>query len=117
MRFLLCSILILIFSLASFSQESAFVENEIIVQIKRGESAKTLAAHLIKYDESWQLESKLISEPMRTYLLCFDTSAITLENLISILRDSRFFSSIQKNHYVKMRSSIPDDPLFGIQWQ
>lgn len=117
MRKLASLILILFVSTSIFSQELGYVENELIVQLKKGESIISLSDHLSKYDKNWQLESNLISAPMRAYTITFNPNAVSIENLQTALTESKFFQVVQKNHTIKYRSSTPDDPQFSNQWQ
>lgn len=60
--------------------------------------------------------TKEVSRPVNIWLLSFDFSAISHDDMIAALYSNSHILIAQNNHYVQDRSTTPGDPSFGNQW-
>lgn len=60
--------------------------------------------------------SKEISRPVNIWLFAFDENVITHEAILTALSANKHILIAQNNHYIQMRSTTPNDPIFTSQW-
>jgi hypothetical protein len=60
--------------------------------------------------------SKEISRPVNIWLFAFDENVITHEAMLAALSANKHILIAQNNHYIQMRSTTPNDPIFTSQW-
>ncbi|MEO0472413.1 MAG: S8 family serine peptidase [Bacteroidota bacterium] len=95
------------------------VPGEILVKLRRGLTA-----------EKWLLKSgdlpisaygikagKMISAPMNIYSIQFDPQMVNDKQLLRQVRQNPAVEIAQFNHYVSLRSTVPNDPQYNQQWQ
>ncbi len=119
------TILLLCFTQATFVSLNAqqnkshfdnkpYVEGEMLVQIKANQSIKEVFKALPP-----QLEvslDKLVSKPMRVYLVKFNHNAISHDDFQKLLYQQKQVSVVDYNYYIEMRATIPNDANFNSQW-
>lgn len=94
--------------------ETDFVEGELIVQIHERINIDEELANL-NPEFGFKAEREL-SAIMRAWLVSFDTQKISHNQAIGLLSSQKAFSIVQNNHLVTLRSTIPNDPEFNVQW-
>lgn len=57
-----------------------------------------------------------VSRPVNIWLLTFDVSAISHDDMINALYSNHHILIAQNNHYIQNRATTPNDPTFGTQW-
>ncbi len=96
--------------------QAAFEPGQILIQLKRGADAKAVASAI---DLPNMHPVKLLSARMNIWLYAFDatsTGRFEHEQALQKVENDPQVLLAQLNHYVKMRSTIPNDPQFGSQW-
>lgn len=98
------------------SQESDYVSNELLVQLQRGtESSKFIREFQIATDSD--IESfENVSKTANIYLIRFGNQSIDLNRATNELYQFKQVTTVQKNHYITQRETIPTDALFTNQW-
>ncbi|HEY9113311.1 MAG TPA: S8 family serine peptidase, partial [Bacteroidales bacterium] len=109
-------ILTVFISFNIFAQQEKFVEGEVMVQLKDGESIDKL----LQENKTLGLTAtQTISERFHIYLLKFDSSKSNNISAISQLKQNKAVINVQNNHFIELREAketTPDDPLFTDQW-
>ena len=107
------------FSLSVTAQQLDYVQGELLVQL----STKTNVRNWIKQHQTFegrptQLQfNAVVSKPMRILSLRFDFASIHEIRFLQAIRKDPNVELAQFNHFIKLRSTIPNDPLFNQQWQ
>lgn len=118
---LYCLAVALCFSLLSFAQAGNpgdHVPGELIVMFEKGVNPYALTGGLTRAT-SGQLNldiAEALSPQAGIYLLRFDAASMDeteMERQVFLTQGVR---AVQKNYYVEMRETIPNDPQFGQQW-
>ncbi|MFN9680436.1 MAG: hypothetical protein ACK56V_02365, partial [Bacteroidota bacterium] len=99
------------------AQETDYVPNEFLVQFNPETSA-------INWFNSLALEKKasgisnvkILSEPLNIYQLNINPSLISENDAFRFLKQQPDIRFVQRNHYIKLRSVIPNDSLFSQQY-
>lgn len=109
-------ILTVFISFNIFAQKDKFVEGELMVQLKDGESIEKL----LQENKALGFSAiQTISERFHIYLLKFDSSKSNNISAISQLKQNKAVINVQNNHLIELREAaetIPNDPLFPDQW-
>jgi len=115
---------LVLFGLSVFSQdlkgghpeEPPFKEGELIIQL----SPNSSSASLVNVFSDFNLKpKKLLSKRMNIWLFEYDPAGMKADDHSLLLAEVRSHGDInlaQFNHYVKQRSTFPDDPHFNLQW-
>lgn len=91
-----------------------FVEGEFLVQLKANQSLKDV---LDRMPEQYKVElDHLLSRPMRVWLIRFDHSVISHADMQALLYSQKEVSLVDYNYKIQMRSTIPNDANFTLQW-
>lgn len=103
-------------SFSFFAQEASYVPGELLIQIGPSVKVSELIRKLeteLNIDIS---ESECVSDIMRIHLLKFEDKSINLSDISRafVLYDE--IMTVQKNHLVFERETIPSDTLFDTQW-
>lgn len=116
-RFKIILTLILLSFIQLKSQESDYVPNEFLVQFNPDVSGEAwFNTLLLEKKQTGITKVKLISEPLNIYLLNINPTLISEKNALSFLMMQSNIRYVQRNHYIKLRSVIPDDSLFSQQY-
>jgi hypothetical protein len=129
--FLILFFVFLFITKNSFSQESIYVPGEIMVQL----SANDKISNVTENFSAIGLEAKqLLSEHMNIWLLGYDQTKISDDDILFTVRLHPEVKIVQFNHYVQLREAveekiknleawfklnndaIPNDPRFNEQW-
>lgn len=111
--------LILIFSCKAFSQETSYVNGELIIQLKSNASLKSLKDSFKSIDLT---EVRLLSKRMNILLFKYNINRISSDDVLFQIRQNENVNIVQFNHYVQSRNgnsvlaTFPDDPMFNQQW-
>lgn len=103
---------------AGFSQlqNKNFTDGEILIQLQYPSDIDVL---LSEYKSVGILKKHPVSERFNIYLLEFDESKTTNQNLIQSLKSKKYVVNIQNNHFISLRDTndtMPNDSLFNLQW-
>jgi hypothetical protein len=91
-----------------------YVEGEFLVQLKADKSLKDV---LNRMPEQYDVKfGRLLSKPMRIWLITFDHQAISHSNFQSLLYSQPEVSIADYNYKIDMRATIPNDADFSDQW-
>ncbi len=103
----------------SLAQQLDHVLGDLIVQLEPEANVRLLAERLQTFrGEPTQLKVvKQLSPPMRIWLLHFDFARIHEREFLEHVWRQPEVQVAQVNHLISMRQTVPDDPLFGMQWQ
>ncbi len=117
-RFLIVAILISFSTIStSFAQSLDHVQGEILIHLDERVDANDWSKEFSATSPYKIGLKKRISPILDLYVIGFDFTKINEERLLlSLLRDKAVYMA-QYNHFVSLRSTIPDDPQFGQQWQ
>jgi serine protease len=87
--------------------------------LRPGVSPRSWVMELQEFEgKSTRLQAgDLISPPMNIWSFSFDHGAIPENRFLDAVRRHPAVEQAQFNHFVTMRSTIPDDPQFPSQWQ
>jgi serine protease len=102
-----------------FAQQLTHVQGEILVQLKQKATPQELTNRYNRgKDVSLHLKvGEIISRHVNIHSLTFDDQKVNENELLSDIRKDRSVEIAQFNHFVNLRSTIPDDPQFDDQWQ
>ncbi len=120
MRFFsLCSLLsILLFPILAEAQEKNYESGQLLVRVHDKSGLRALVTDLAEYNgrPSEARITQSVSPHMNIWVLQFDESIDEKAFLETVQRHPAVHTA-QVNHKVSMRSTEPNDPLFGTQWQ
>ena len=98
-----------------YAQELNYVQGELLIQLKNGNTPYQLTNETATLSV---LSAKLISKPMNIWQINFDDTTMNEQETITALDRNSMVLITQKNHTgIKDRGLIPNDPLFESQWQ
>jgi hypothetical protein len=118
MKFILTSLAILFFSLASlFAQEAPIISGELIVQLNKTITAKDLTIQLAEYNgvKSGVALDRVLSKSASIYLFKYDVNRVPEGKVLDFIYANAGVSIAQFNHEVQNRA-LPNDPSIGSQW-
>ncbi len=103
----------------SHAQDIDHVLGDLLIQLKADADIKALSKDLQFYNsEPTKLEVVAqISRPMNIWRLHFDQNTIHERRFLNFLKDHPLIETVQVNHLLKMRETVPDDSFFSEQWQ
>jgi serine protease len=106
-------------SLTLSAQQLTHVQGEILVQLQHKATPQELINRYNRgKDASLQLKAgKVISRHSNIHSFTFEHQHLNEEYVLSEVRKDPAVEIAQFNHFVKLRSTIPDDPQFDDQWQ
>jgi serine protease len=119
MRLLIFLFAFLLFNGHSLAQNSAYVPQQFIVQLMPKVELRPLMQELSSF-EGEQSRIQIVKQlvpGMEIYLLKYENTNIEQSELLEYLRQHPLILFAQNNHYVQLRSTIPNDPSFSNQWQ
>ena len=118
MKFILTSLAILFFSLASlFAQEAPIISGELIVQLNKTITAKDLTIQLAEYNgvKSGVALDRVLSKSASIYLFKYDVNRVPEGKVLDFIYANAGVNIAQFNHEVQNRA-LPNDPSIGSQW-
>ncbi|MEJ2637055.1 MAG: S8 family serine peptidase [Calditrichia bacterium] len=89
------------------------VDGELIVQLREGKNIQELTN---KHNSLKINPTKLLSRRLNIWLVEFDNQRVASEDALNAIRQDNMSIATQFNHFVKLRSTIPNDPSFNLQW-
>lgn len=92
---------------------------EIIVQLVPGKDPQRWARNWESFANrptDFRLQDR-ISPPLHIYVFHFDHGKANELRLLSSIRRDPAVVAAQFNHFIDLRETVPDDPLFENQWQ
>ncbi len=119
MKFTLLAILCLFLQLQSFTQNLNHVQGDVLVQLKYGDDIRPVLQQLETFNGK-PTNIKLVknaSAPLRIWLLNFDWTTIDENAFLENVRSIRGVEMAQFNHFISLRETTPNDPIFNSQWQ
>jgi len=117
------SLVILLFLLPNLTnaQQLDHVQGEILIKLWPNENTKIKQWVSTKQEmdgRATQLTyTKEISKVMDIHSIRFDFNNVSEEEMLNYIRRDSKVQAAQFNHFVSLRSTIPDDPSFTSQWQ
>lgn len=104
-----------LFSAAAVSAQAEYLEGEFIVQLQPNTSPKMLQKRLPALRLS---VLKSIEPGMNIWRLRYENAQISqVEGLAQLRKVSDLVKIAQNNHRIQPRTTTPNDPQFGQQWQ
>src|SRR4030095_8674407 len=103
------------FSASIFSADNNYVQGEIIVMLKPGQSTASLQSSFGFLNLA---PKQLLVPDMNIWLFKYEYSLMNADKVLTNIRKHGSVQIAQFNHYVTQRSSqiMPNDPSFGMQW-
>ena len=99
---------------SSAAQKNPFVPGDVIIQVFNNASVRDLVS---KAPENFKVEiAKELSPTSHIWLLNFDPNVVSHQDMINWLYKQNEIELAQNNYYLKLRSTIPNDPTFTNQW-
>ena len=117
MKNILLLILFSAIQLLGFSQNN-FVDNQVIVMMNGNQDIIPVIKDFNATNKEIELKSKrVLSQRAHVYLLEFDATKTTVKDLVNALKRDERVALAQPNHTdLKMRSTIPNDLEYPVQW-
>lgn len=114
--------LLLFFSVCAIqlqAQKLDHVLGEVIVEVRNENGLKNLLKDLSKDVEvrSSLTARQIIKEPMNLWLVKINPSIVNELDFLETVTKNNHALLVQQNHIPELRATIPNDPLFGNQWQ
>ena len=112
-------LIISVFSVSSWAQmrsadQEPFVPGQLIVQIsENADLYKALTTLNAEYE--FEVVEEL-SPIMRAWLVKFNPEKIAQMEALRMVKNLSEITLAQNNHYVEIRSTVPNDPQFNQQW-
>ena len=120
MLFIRLNFVLLVYLFAHFqlrAQETDYVPNEFLVQFNPETSALNWFNSLALEKKASGISNvKILSEPLNIYQLNINPSLISENDAFRFLKQQPDIRFVQRNHYIKLRSVIPNDSLFSQQY-
>jgi hypothetical protein len=102
-----------------FSQQLDHVLGDVMITLKPGADVRQVVSQLQTFNgrpTQLKIERK-ISDPLRAWLLHFDFTTINENLFLAEIHRRPQVVLAQFNHLIRERSTTPNDPAFGQQWQ
>jgi len=98
------------------AEEPPYKEGELIIQLSVGGDTSSIADSF----QGFNLRpGKVLSRRLNIWLFEYEPAGMKAGDhslLLANVRDHNDVNLAQFNHYVKLRSTFPDDPQFNLQW-
>lgn len=113
----LISLLFIIGFTHSVYAQNNFVSNQVIVMINGQYEVESIVNNFNANSHLKVEIKRTLSARAHIYLLEFDSSTTTVNTLIRQLKSDERIALVQPNHtHVKLRSTIPNDLEYPVQW-
>jgi len=109
-----------LFHLSVQAQLTPHVPGEILVQMQEGHNASLWAQNPVEKAKAGYSCIRAVvpvAEALHIWKVQFDPTCIPEAQLLERLRQDPAIALAQFNHYVELRGTTPNDPLFFQQWQ
>jgi subtilisin family serine protease len=115
----LFSVLILISPAIGQSNEPAFVEGQVLVQIRQGYDLKAVSQAMNQqFGPGIRMRStRELSSHMGIWLLEYNADGVDAQEVLKSVKFHDAVIAAQLNHIMTNRLTTPNDPQFGQQWQ
>lgn len=114
---------VLLFSLISLSaniaQKLHYAQGQLMVKPRAGVDIQRWANQWAVFEgrkTNFQVQ-KRVSEPLNVWVITFDYTRISELRLLEAIRKDKAIEVAQLNHLLELRSTLPNDPQIGQQWQ
>ena len=114
-----CLLLTFLLSNSLSAQTLNRVQGDVLIRLSPEANVRDLGSQLREFQghpTHIEIVDK-VSKVMNVWLLHYDFTTINEYEFLDFLRRQSAIEVAQFNHLVKDRSTIPDDPQFGNQWQ
>ncbi len=108
----LLSLLCCLIALQSSAQTTDHQPGTLLVQL----GPQTNAARWARQFDGLELRDT-VSRPLHVFTFTFDPFAVQEQQLLSAVRGHREVLNAQFDHFLELRSAIPNDTLYQDQWQ
>ncbi|MBK8563621.1 MAG: S8 family serine peptidase [Saprospiraceae bacterium] len=105
--------------LQTYAQSLDHVKGDVLIQMKYGHDIRPVLQQLETF-QGKPTNIKLVknaSTPLRIWLLHFDWTSIDETAFLDHVRSIRGVEMAQLNHFISLRETTPNDPIFNAQWQ
>lgn len=118
LRILVLSLVFFLSTTHIWSQKLTYVQGELLVKMESGTSAKQslLGKYAITSRAADNSARSIAADPFNIWLLKFDYTRYSEEEVINHLYDQPHVLYAQKNHLTEKRTT-PNDEFFSRQWQ
>lgn len=109
---------LLAFSLSGNAQKLGYEQGSMLVQLRDEASLKDLSQALARFDGNYthfELQERL-SRSLNIWKVSFDHTRINGALFLEFMQKNTMVRSASRNHLLKSRSTIPNDPDFPRQW-
>ena len=112
-----CLILFAFSSAQVFSQETPYVEGELIVMLHKGISPDIISSrhNADPLMDNGLKHVEMLSELSNIHLFSFNPAVIADSEILKLITDDKMVRAVQFNHFVQERN-LPNDPQLGSQW-
>jgi hypothetical protein len=112
----LLGISLFVSALASFGQTASFVPDQLLVQFRTGTDVGLFCRNFEATEGIPVSGFECLSPIAGMYRLKFNCDDCDLNHILQLLYNSNTVIAAQKNHYVTVRETISNDPMFGDLW-
>jgi len=101
------------------AQRLDHIQGEMLIQLRPEADMRRLLAEFNRF-QGRNTHFRIVRQlqgPMRSWVCRFDHTRIHEGRLLERLRAHPLIENAQFNHFLTLRSTIPDDPDFARQWQ
>jgi len=119
LRFTIIQVMIVLISLFGFTFLTAAEENipgEILIQFNNGVNTEKIYSWSENNKDIDLQPVRLLSARMNVWLFTYNSDQKKYTDLITSFKSNILIKEIQYNHFVTLRETLPNDPLFGEQW-
>ncbi|OWY25101.1 T9SS C-terminal target domain-containing protein [Sphingobacteriales bacterium UPWRP_1] len=104
---------------AAFALQANYVPGDMLLQLLPGKKVETVLQDFRTFEgKTTRLRvHKNLAPTLRIYQLRFDYTRIDQQKLLHALFHHPAVQTVQNNHLVTYRATIPNDPQFPDQWQ
>jgi subtilisin family serine protease len=109
-------VIVCAFGYLSHAQELNYVENQFMVQLEKDYDVEEFRNEISTQSVS-VTNVKLVSKTLGIWLCDFDTNSLSMDDDLARVKAIPNVIKAQVNHYIQHRATVPNDGLFGSQWQ
>jgi len=100
-----------------FSQETPYVEGELIIMLHKGISPDIISSrhNADPLMDNGLKHVEMLSELSNIHLFSFNPAVIADSKILKLITNDKMVRAVQFNHFVQERN-LPNDPQLGSQW-